>query len=163
MIGASRYMRVVTTVFGEKLGVAWASHSLRSAPTVPSLVERGDRLSVSVTSAASALAAARLFPWNVRSTYRLRLVIGSRPACTRSCHDSSPRCRIEPEMASPRPLCPSLSIRVYRSGWTNGWTTAVYRRVWVEGMPSHLVFYWQSQRDSNPCRHLRGWCPRPLD
>jgi len=74
---------------------------------VPSLVDRGARLSVSVTSAASALAAARLFPWNVRSTYRLRLVIGSRPACTRSCHDSSPRCRIEPEMASPRPVCPS--------------------------------------------------------
>ena len=35
MIGSSMYIRVVSTVFGEKLGVAWASHSRQSAATVP--------------------------------------------------------------------------------------------------------------------------------
>ena len=37
MIGSSMYIRVVSTVFGEKLGVAWASHSRHRAATVPLL------------------------------------------------------------------------------------------------------------------------------
>ena len=45
MIGSSMYIRVVSTVLGEKLGVAWSSHSRQRAATVPFPSDR-DRAAV---------------------------------------------------------------------------------------------------------------------
>jgi len=60
---------VTTTVFGEKLGAAWASHSSKSDSRVPFFEEvRDASRASSVESAARALAASRLPPLYVRST-----------------------------------------------------------------------------------------------
>ena len=58
---------MLTTVRGERLEVAWASHSSQSAPTVPCRGAPGDRRSASKTSAASAVDASLRVPRTVRS------------------------------------------------------------------------------------------------
>ena len=67
MIGRSRKQRTTSTVRGEKLGAACASHSLPSASSEPCAENLGVSRSASRTSAASARAASRLAPWKVRA------------------------------------------------------------------------------------------------
>jgi hypothetical protein len=79
-IGSSMYIRVVSTVLGEKLGLVKSSHSRQSSATVPFPADTTGRRSTSATMDANTLDASRLLPRTVRSTEILRPVSASRPA-----------------------------------------------------------------------------------
>ena len=65
------YIRVVSTVLGEKLAVAWSSHSRQSSvtATVPFPADATGRRSAAATIAANALDASRLVPRKVLAVY----------------------------------------------------------------------------------------------